>query len=134
MTAPNPRRILTAEQVDLVLEWREAGAKFSTIQRRLAAQDCVISIGALSWTCLKNGVDLHIDRPVNNNQSRNFKRNGHAVRSFDTGEDARLQQLDMDGVAIADIARLLGRNRSSIYNRLATLARHDDRRERVGSA
>lgn len=98
--------------------------------KRIAAE-LGVSPGAVSWQCLRHGIEPRGGRTV----SRSFKagfsysRGGHSIRAFTPEEDAVLQQMALDGAGNGEIGRRLGRRPNSIAGRLMTLARRDARAE-----
>lgn len=118
--------VVTPEVGEKIAELREAGRSVGFIARRLG-----VSHGAVSWYCLRQGVEPPKPRrldPVPVQPVVN-KRGNHVVRKFTQAEDALLVKLDMQGFRPSIIAKMMGRRSNSIAGRLASLARRDARAE-----
>lgn len=122
-----PRRSnLNDEQKALIAELREKGHSYGFISRRLD-----LSVGAISWHCLIGGIDSpntrrKVLKPL---KYSSYVRNGHEVLAFTAADDAQLLELEADRKSYTEIGRIMGRKSNSIRGRLATLARHDARKE-----
>jgi hypothetical protein len=126
------KRILSDTQVDEACAMRERGLSCQQISNHFAAAGVKVSAGSISWACLTRGADIPPARRGAKQSLRageTYSRNGHVIRTFTPDEDTLLRVLDMQGFSLAVIARRLGRRHNSIRGRLATLARHDARRE-----
>lgn len=119
------KRRLSPADLDRLAERREAGASY----RELAAEfGC--SESAISWQCLRLGADPPKPprpRPTYHLQMPLVRRGNHMVRAFTPAEDARLLELEQQGLGNTAIGRALDRRPNSVRNRLMTLARHDER-------
>lgn len=105
---------------------RETGMSCEAIARRLD-----MSIGAVSWHCLRLGADSPNTRgkiPVARGPAVT-RRSGFTVRRFSPDEDATITRMDLAGATTAEIAHTLGRPWNSVRGRQMTLARHQARRE-----
>jgi IS30 family transposase len=116
---------MAPEQLETIEKMRAAGRSYGQIAQRLGK-----SPGAVSWICLRHG----IESPVPHGQrgmtrSRPFMRGDREVRPFSVEDDAQLLQLEACGTSTAEIARVLGRNPSAVTGRLMVLARRDARAE-----
>ncbi|MBU2360407.1 MAG: hypothetical protein KKB02_16010 [Alphaproteobacteria bacterium] len=90
------------------------------------AADLKMSLGAVDYHCLAQGVTPG-GRPIRfRNTSAVVTRGGHMVRLFTPAEDARAQAMRIEGMGIAAIARILGRKPVSVRSRLQALARRDE--------
>ena len=121
-------RKLSPEQIEAAVEMRERGVSVGVIARRLG-----VSYGCVSWHCLKEAAE-----PPHGTRSWDAPRgplvaarNGHTVRRFTPAEDAKLLQLEADGLSDAAIGRELSRRPNSIRGRLMTLARRDAQEDRA---
>ena len=124
------RPSLTDEQKELIADMRERGLSCGVISRRLN-----LSQGAVSWHCLVAGIDSprtrsRVPAPVKHDQ---YMRNGRVVLAFSPDDDAQLLALEAEGKRYGTIAKIMGRRRNSVLGRLATLARHEARREASAS-
>lgn len=124
-----PPRKYTDDQIAEAAELREGGMSHAAIARKVG-----MSIGAVSWHCLRLGADSPRTRGKVPEQRGPMicNRSGHNVRKFTAEEDATSMKLDLDGATTAAIARTLGRRWNSTRGRQMTLARHAARREEVG--
>jgi hypothetical protein len=119
------RRPLTPEELDRIATMREAGATNVGIA---AAIGC--SIGSVQWACLRLGADPPHPKPLRLDQHvkcPTVKRGNHVVRAFTPDDDARLLDLERQGLGDTAIGRLIGRKPNSVRGRLMTLARRDER-------
>ena len=124
-----PRRKYTDEQLTDAADLREIGMSHAAIARKLN-----MSVGAVSWHCLRLGADSPNTRgkmPVSRGPMV-CKRSGYNVRKFTAAEDATILAMDLAGATTADIARAVGRPWNSTRGRQMTLARHAARREEAG--
>lgn len=126
------KRILNDEQIDEMIEMREAGKSDLQIALHFAAQDTTISPQAINWQCLVHGAD----RPAHRRHRRNpapppttYVRGGVVVRQFTPAEDRQLLELEAAGQTYSEIGRAMGRKSNSIRGRLMTLARRQAREE-----
>lgn len=121
-----PARKYSDELLEQAAEMRERGLSYAQIGRDLG-----MSIGAVSWHCLRLGADSPNTR--SNTQAPAspmvMARGNHVVRRFSEDEDRRLLELESQGLRICEIARLMNRKPNSLRGRLMTLARIDERRE-----
>jgi len=119
---------LTEEQVARICELREKGLTIRAI-----ADEIGRSRGAVYWRCLENGVDP--PKPAKLRREiigpAIYNRGGHTVRRFTPEEDARLLEMEAEGLSRTAIARTLKRGRNSVVGRLMTLARHEERQADV---
>lgn len=122
-----PRRSrLNEEQKASIAELREKGLSYGFISQRLD-----LSEGAISWYCLVGGIESpntrgKIPPPV---KHESYVRNGRVVVAFSTADDELLLRLEAEGKGYGEIGRIMGRPSNSVRGRLATLARHEARRE-----
>lgn len=105
---------------------REQGLSCQAIANKLE-----MSVGAVSWHCLRLGADSPKTR---HNTARPtgpmlVKRSGHVVRRFSVEEDQMLIEMDLAGKRMCEIARKLNRRPNSVKGRLMTLARREERLE-----
>lgn len=117
------RRKLTDAQIEDVIAKRERGWSY----RRLAGANGV-SAGAIHYQCLKHGAvsPRQRRRPVPTEPSSFVARDGRTQRKFTQAEDARLLELESQGLNHRQIAGALGRAITSVRIRLMTLAIHED--------
>lgn len=121
MATKRPR--ITDEQSAQIAEYREAGRSLAWIARKLD-----LSIGAVSWHCLRYGIESPEAKPVPiYSGPMIMERGAGMVRRFTAEEDAILLNLSMQNVTVSAMAKQLGRKHNSIIGRLATLARRDER-------
>lgn len=120
------RAPLTDEEKARIAELRERGLTIGQIAHRMKC-----SRGSAAWAILAMGVDLYPDKapdPVPT-EPVVYRRGGRTVRRFTAAEDARLLELERQGLATYRIARTLGRQNNSVIGRMRTLARRDARLE-----
>jgi DNA-binding CsgD family transcriptional regulator len=113
---------VTSEQIEIVERMRAEGKSFGQIAKRIG-----MSKGAVSWYCLRHGIES--PRPRQSREAYSYSdygRGGHTVRRFTSRDDARLLDMRKRGISVSEIARTLGRNTSSINGRLMTLAARDE--------
>lgn len=124
-------RKLTDEDVRQICDMRERGKSYGTIHKTLTARGISISESSIARHCLLNGADLPPERRRTTTQApgRVMRRGDHFLRRFTPAEDNRIREMALRGCSYAKIAAEIGRSRSSIYGRLATLARLDARQE-----
>lgn len=126
---------LAPELVDLVGDMRERGRSSQQIVNRLASKGVLVNTNYVDWLCLTRGFDLPATRArptAGPRAGKAYVRCGREVRPFSQDEDSALRTLDSSGLRVSKIARQLGRSHNSVRNRLATLARHEGRRESLG--
>lgn len=127
MTKRAPRNDV---QKEAIAEMRERGLSYGVI-----AQQLNLSHGAVSWYCLVAGIEspkLAAKVPAKN-QPLVCYRGGQPVRRFTDIEDRQLLELEARGLGYNQIAKAMNRRHNTIRGRLATLARHDSRREAAGA-
>lgn len=101
-------------------------------ERGLTVQQIVLKTGiphsTIDWHCIKRGAE-----PPKVRQSsytpRAFVRNGRPVTPFTAEQDATIQAMSADGHGYTAIGNAVGRNPSSVRNRLMILARRELRAE-----
>lgn len=129
-TGAMPGRKITEEQLEKACELRE-GKGLSTRQI-IIRLGLGISDGALDWHFLIRGVESPnmIFRPkqIYRDEGRVIERSGHKVRRFTREEDAKITAMSKRGCRPCEIARALGRRHNSVMGRLATIARHEERK------
>lgn len=114
---------LTKEQVEWACRKRETGWSTRAIGKRLG-----VSAGAINYQCLKYGAisprQRRRDTPI---ERTTFKgKDGRTFRTFVPAEDRQLLDLAESGSKIAEIARIMGRGRTSIAMRLMLLGIRED--------
>ena len=124
-----PRRILSDAQIDEMAELREQGWSSKRIANHFTARGTPISRGSIDWQCLRFGADLPTPRRGRLGVARTYSRQGVPVRAYTPEDDARLLELEGQGLTIGAIATALGRRHNSVLGRLYTLARHHTRQE-----
>jgi|GEM_PF-1708516 len=116
---------LTREQIDAACALVEAGATFTA-----AAQQLGVGYGVVRYHMLRLGIASGRTRTQERALSRTVCfRDGRPVWRFTPAEDAKLLALEAQGISVAEIARRIGRRTSSVFMRLATLARIEAARE-----
>lgn len=124
------KRILSDDQIEKMADLRERGWSCRRIADHFTANGTPISVGSVSWQCLRVGADAPPQRRGKLTQpTETYERNGRIVRPFTEDDDALLRVLDMQGFKISVIARRMRRGSNSIRGRLYTLARRDARAE-----
>lgn len=120
------RKPATPEEIDEIVRLRECGISYQQISQRVG-----ISEGSVYYHCLKQGAEPPKPRPLPEGivGPPEFNRGTYKVRRFTPAEDARLLELEAEGLSQYEIARRLGRKRNSINGRLMTLARREARAE-----
>jgi DNA-directed RNA polymerase specialized sigma24 family protein len=119
------KRKVTAANLERIADMRHRGRSYGQISRALG-----VSQGAVSWHCLRLGIEPPKPRPLNLDyhlQRAVVIRGGRPVRAFTPEEDAKLIAFDLEGLRYVEIARRLGRRHNSVSARLATLARREER-------
>jgi hypothetical protein len=114
------RRILSEAQLDEMTDLREGGATLAAIARHFTAAGTPITATTIAWQCLRLGVV-----PPNYTPASLGRGCGGQGRPYLPEDDERLLALEREGLSKREIARQMGRNRSSIAARLYTLARRD---------
>lgn len=119
------KRKITHEERELIASMREAGSSYREIGDVVNMNPNVVS-----WYCLIDGAEPPKPRALKQVPSKQIsvERNGHVVRRFTVEEDQRLLELEAKGLSYAAIGRALGRRHNSVCGRLATLARHEERK------
>lgn len=118
-------RRLTKGLLEHAIEMREAGVSVRQIAREIGC-----SQGALRWQFLKLAVDPPKPPPVWPDyylKVPQINRGNHVVRAFTPDEDARLLELERQGLGDSAIGRALDRRPNSVRGRLMTLARQEER-------
>lgn len=121
-----PGRRLTEADFDRIVSMRERGLSYGLI-----AEEIGCSASAVSWHCLRLGADPPKPAPCweGIRGPAVVQRNGHVVRRFTPDEDARLLELESQGLTPMEMARELGRRPNSVLGRLMTLARREERQD-----
>ncbi len=117
-----PAKKYTQEQIDKSLDLRERGLSYGQIRLRTGVHE-----KSVERYCRINGVDVPNPQTEYTGPTDYF-RNGQRIKTFSAEEDSQIQKWDMQGVPRNEMARRLNRAHSSIRNRLASLARQDERR------
>jgi hypothetical protein len=120
-----PAPFITNKMLNRAIEMREDGATLAYIAGQVGCSE-----KALSYHFLKNAVEPPNPRPLRPEhylQCPLVKRGDHVVRAFAPDEDARLMDLEAQGLKDSDIGRILQRKPNSVRGRLMTLARRDER-------
>ncbi|GEP09876.1 helix-turn-helix domain-containing protein [Methylobacterium gnaphalii] len=120
-----PWRLTEADR-ERIATMREAGKSCGQIA---AAIGC--SISAVSWQCLRLGAEPPHPQRLKEVPTvpGSVRRGNHIVRRFTADEDAKLVELEAEGLTTAEISRRLGRPPNSVLGRIMTLARRDARME-----
>lgn len=115
---------LSPDQIDELLALREKGLSFARIGARMG-----MSAGGVAYLCLSRGATSPREgRWRNPNAPRVMRgRDGRILRRFSADEDARLAQLSGEGLTLTEIARRLGRPRTSVRMRMLMLGAAEDR-------
>jgi len=94
--------------------------------KRIAAE-LGISPGAVSWQCLRHGIEHPGTRLRASTLKAGtvYQRCGYQVRPYTPEEDAVLSEMALARASNSEIARRLGRKPNSIAGRLMTLARRE---------
>lgn len=124
---PTPPKI-TQATLDRIAELREADATYEAIGAAVG-----LSASHVNSICLKRGFERSVPSAellwTDIRGPAVTRRGNHEVRRFTEQEDAELLALEAEGLSYTAIARRLGRARTSIENRLITLARREARKE-----
>lgn len=129
------RRILSDAQIDEMAALRERGWGVDRIAQHFTEAGTPISVGAISWQCLRIGADAPPRLRGKSTQPRApFRRGKHEVRPYSGEEDDQLREFDRQGLNVAEIGRRLGRKQNSVRGRLLTLTRRDTRAEEAANA
>ena len=132
------RRILSDQQLDEMVELRERGLTCRQIAKHFTIRGTPISVGAISWQCLRLGADLPVERrrscPAV--EAREFsadrcERSGFVVRRYSAEDDRLLIALEAEGLTYRQIGDRFDppRKHNSVKGRLLTLARRQARAE-----
>lgn len=120
---------LSKKTIAKIVEMREKGYGL-----RFIAKELNCSYGGAYWITLREGAEPPKQKllmaPVPDIQ-RVVKRGNMLVKSFTAEEDEKLLELERKKLSRSDIARALKRQPNSITARLRTLARRDERQERL---
>lgn len=116
-------RVLTPEQVEQIVEWREEGRSYKWIAARVG-----VTCGAINYQCLKHGALSPRARASSkaDGPASYVTRTGKLCRRFTPEEDRRLLELSMAGTSYPRMAREMGRAITSIRMRLLSLAARED--------
>ncbi len=120
-----PVRTVSQDVIDLIADMREDGMSYGAIARELNIKEK--TVGGI---CLELGVDSPDVKPDHKAKPALMVtvRNGYKVRRFTPEEDALMVKLDGEGLGPKQIADAVGRNHSSVINRMRTLARREERK------
>lgn len=123
-------RILSDQQIDEMCALRERGWSAERISQHFAATGTKVSPGSIHWQCLQHGADVPKRfRKASHAPHRAYQRNGHPVRPYTAEDDAKLLELEAQGLGMAAIGRAIGRKPNSVRGRLLTIARQQARAE-----
>ena len=116
-------RKLDAEKIRRMIVLRERGWGYRAI-----AADLGVSEGAIHYQCLKHGaISPRQTGARDAAAARTYVgRDGRTFRPFTADEDRRMTELSIAGQNNDQIARQLGRPRTSVRIRLLTLAMHEE--------
>jgi hypothetical protein len=83
----------------------------------------------VAWWCLVGAIEKPgpVQVPAPWTGPMVVKRGAFEVRRFTADEDRQLIAMEAEGLKLGTIARRLGRRRNSVYGRLATPARREER-------
>lgn len=125
---PGRGSLLTEDQWTALAIRYEAGEKASKL-----AKEAEVSAGSFNWNMLRLGADPPNARVLSARAPGPtvVKRGEHQVRHFSADEDARLLELEKQGLNTNKIAQAIGRRWNSTRGRLMTLARIEARAEKV---
>ncbi|MGX7926494.1 hypothetical protein ACWPMX_07960 [Tsuneonella sp. HG094] len=114
---------LTEDQVAQMAELRERGWSHQRIGMKFG-----VSPGAALYHCLKQGAfsPREKPRPVPTRPIAYARGDGRTMRLFTQAEDDQLIDLTSKGVTKIEIARRMGRARTSVAMRLLWLAKRDE--------
>jgi len=120
------RAPLTPAEIERIIELREKRLSEATIARLVGCSE-----KSVSWALLREGVDIHADKPLPPVPTEPIvqKRGGFTVRRFTQAEDERLAELAAGGLNVHQISRELGRRNNSVLGRMRSLARREARAE-----
>lgn len=114
---------LSPDQCLQIAELRERGWSYGRLAMKFG-----VSPGAIHYQCLKQGAFTPRTRgkiDVSHHPIIHAK-DGRTQRRFTPDEDARLQELSLQGKTIREIVELTGRAPTSVRVRLMTLALHEE--------
>lgn len=119
------RSNLSPAEKEQIFDLRELGWSLARIARKVGCSE-----GSVSWHCLQAGIDKPGAKPIDKTIRGPLvvKRGAFNIRRFTPEEDQQIVALRIQGLTLAEIGRIIGRRHNSIVGRLATLARHDERR------
>ena len=122
MGAPNHRK-LSEGQARQIAELRERGWSYGRLAMKFGA-----SPGAIHYQCLKQGAFTPRTRGKKDvsRQPLIHAKDGRTQRRFTPDEDARIQELSLQGKKISEIVKITGRAPTSVRIRLMTLALHEE--------
>lgn len=114
---------LSEQQIVEIAEKRELGWSYNRIARHFG-----ISTGAVHYQCLRQGaVSPHGAPPRLQHTPITIRGpSGRVQRRFTVKEDEKLLALSLENRTMSDIARQMGRPKTSVRIRLMTLALHQD--------
>ncbi len=117
------RRKLTDEQIAEIVELRERGRSYAQLGSRFS-----VSSGAILYQCLKHGAVSPRQRRVPTPEHSTIRRlsDGRIQRTFCRADDARLLELERQGLNYGEISRTMGRAPTSVRIRLMMLAMRED--------
>lgn len=120
------RHSLAPDVVARLAELREGkGWSYKRIAEAMGKSE-----GWVSWYCLVHAIEKPGTPARSTVKPGSVERRGdHLIRRFSEDEDARLLELEAQGLNYSRIARSVGRHRNSVLGRLATLARREARAE-----
>lgn len=119
-----PRAPLTEAEIERIVTLREKRWTETAI-----AEEIGCCVGSVSWALLREGVDIHADRPLAPVpiEPLTYRRGGCLVRRYTQADDAQLLALEAAGHTTHRIAIIMGRRFNSVIGRLRTLARRQER-------
>jgi DNA-binding CsgD family transcriptional regulator len=126
-----PVKKYSDDQIESVAMLREDGLSYPEIAKRTGMHQASVKA-----YCLKLGADSPT-APYNGpkrNRSDTSQRGGFIVRQYSPAEDAQLLALEAIGKNPAQIAAIMGRTRNSIVGRMMTIARNQERADRMSDA
>jgi hypothetical protein len=113
---------MTDEQIAIVERMRAKGKSCAQIAVRIG-----MSRGAVSWYCLRHGIEGPKKRAKSTvKPGSSATRGNHVVRRFTPEEDRQIVEMRCAGVSLNVIAGATGRATSSILGRLMTLAAREE--------
>ncbi|WP_226019742.1 hypothetical protein [Novosphingobium sp. FKTRR1] len=118
-----PARKLSDDQIADILERRERGWGYTQLADRHG-----VTAGAIHYQCLKHGAVSPRQRalPVPIAPAVRIGKDGTVQRVFTAADDARLLELEAQGLSYNAIARTMGRAYTSVRVRLMTLALREE--------